>query len=420
MARPTAVVIVGGGVAAAALSTSYRETGGQGPVTILAAEATVPYSRPPLSKGVLRGETDPEATHFHPRALYDDRAIELRLGVTVEAVDAEAHEVVVEGERLPYRCLVVATGARPRTLAVPGDADLIGVRTFRTLDDAIAVRDAADDPVLVVGASFIGVEVAGSLRALGRPVTVVEPGDAAMPKLLCPDLSGQIAETLRSDGVRLLLGEEVVELRGHRGRLVGATTSAGRSVDAGLAVLGIGVEPAGEILARAGAEVDDGVLVEATFRTSLPDVYAIGDVARFPEPVSGQVRRIEHWSNAVAHGSHLGRFLAGRREPYDEMPSFFTRTGDLKIEMLGAPRDVDECRLVGSLEEGRVFGVHLRDDAIVGALLSGQSPDVRAEAARLVRARARVGDADVLRPDPRVLRALGGSRLRRGAQPRSR
>jgi 3-phenylpropionate/trans-cinnamate dioxygenase ferredoxin reductase subunit len=403
----TSIVVVGGGLAAAKLAEAYRDAGGSEVVTVLSSERQLPYNRPPLSKGLLREEVAPEDTLVHPAEYYDEHVIDVRLETSVTAVDPVGREVVLDGgEHVPYGTLVVATGARPRTLPVDG-ADLIGVHTFRTLDDALAVRDAKDaTSALVVGASFIGTEVAASLRAHGRNVTVVEPAGAVMPKLLCPELSDQLAELMREKGVELVLDEEITELRGNGRLLIGAHTSGGRDIEAFTAVVGIGVEPNTELLAQAGAEVDDGVVVDERFQTSLEGIYAIGDVARFPEPVSGERRRIEHWSNAAAHGTHLGRTLAGVSERYDAVPSFFTQVFGLKLQMLGDPRDVDECVLTGSVAEGKLLGVHLRDGVLVGCVLAGHSADVAAELSRLIRTGATVDDPGEIVPDATRLREL--------------
>jgi 3-phenylpropionate/trans-cinnamate dioxygenase ferredoxin reductase subunit len=410
MTETTSIVVVGGGVAAASFVSSYREAGGQELITVLSAEKDPPYNRPPLSKGVLREEMEPRDALVQDAQAYEEQVIDLRLEAPVTAIDVEAREVVTADERIPYGTLVVATGARPRPFPVDGADDLFGVHTFRTMADAIDVRDARDaHSVLVAGASFIGVEVAASLRALGRNVTLVDPMGTVMPKLLCDELSTQLADLLEAKGIELVLGEEIAELRANGRLLIGATTSEGRSIEAFLGIAGVGVVPNVELPADAGAEVDDGVVVDERFRTSLPDVFAIGDVAAFPEPISGERKRVEHWSTATAQGSYLGRFLAAGAEdgfePYDEVPVFFTQVFDLKIQMLGAPREVDECSLVGSVEEGKLFGVHLKDGVPVGAVLAGHNQDVAAAVEHLLRDRKRIDDPSVLQPDPRVLLA---------------
>src|SRR5687768_4594858 len=204
---PDPVVVVGGGLAAGKLASEYRAAGGEAVVTILGAEPEPPYSRPPLTKAFLRGDMDREGPLVRAAAEYEDEVIELRTGATVEKLDPDAHEVELEGgERVPYGTLVIATGARPRPLPLPG-GDLVGVYTYRTLGDAEAVRDAAEEAhaAIVVGGSFIGSETAASLRMRGLAVTMIEMGPTLMPQLRAPALSAELVEWYRSEGVEVLL-----------------------------------------------------------------------------------------------------------------------------------------------------------------------------------------------------------------------
>jgi 3-phenylpropionate/trans-cinnamate dioxygenase ferredoxin reductase subunit len=389
------IVVVGGGLAAARLATEYRAAGGEAVVTILGAEPDPPYSRPPLTKAFLRGEMDRDGPLVRPPAQYEEDVIELRLGTTVVRIDSDAHEVeLAGGERIPYGTLVVATGSRPRPLPIPG-GDLVGVHTYRTLADAETVRDAADEAhsAVVIGGSFIGAESAASLRMRGLTVTVVEMGAALMPQLRAPALSDELAELYRGEGVEILLETELEELTGNGRLLTGARTKDGRTIEGYLAIVGIGVVPNVELAQEAGADVDDGIVVDERFRTSLPDVYAIGDVARYPDPTTGHLRRIEHWTNANAHGIHLGKQLAGSNEAYDRLPVFFTQLFDRKLQVLGDVEPAIECVLRGSLADGRLIGFHLTgEQRLVGAVVHGESADVSAELEVLIRERPVVDD----------------------------
>jgi 3-phenylpropionate/trans-cinnamate dioxygenase ferredoxin reductase subunit len=382
------IVVVGGGLAAARLAIEYRAADGDAGMTILSAEPDPPYNRPPLTKGFLRGEMDRDGPLVRDAGEYDDDVVELRLETAVARLDPDAHEVELEGgERLPYGTLVLATGARPRPLPLPG-GDLAGVHTYRTLDDAEAVRQAAEDAraAIVIGGSFIGAETAASLRMRGLDVTLVEMGSALMPQLRSPELSDELAELYRTEGVVVLLDTELEELTGNGRLLTGARTADGQQLEGFLAIVGIGVVPNVELAETAGAEVDDGIVVDERFQTSLPDVYAIGDVARYPDPTSGRLRRIEHWSNADAQGAHLGRQLAAARAAYDELPVFFTMLFDKKIQVLGDVEPAAECVLRGSLADGRLVGFHLTEEQkLVGAVVHGESADVVAELGTLVR-----------------------------------
>ena len=282
----------------------------------------------------------------------------------------------------------------------------MGVHTYRTLADAETVSRAAEEAhsAIVIGGSFIGSETAASLRMRGLDVTLVEAGDSLMPQLRAPELSAELLELYRAEGIDVLLGTQLEELTGNGRLLTGARTSDGRTLEGYLAIVGIGVVPNDELAERAGAEVDDGIVVDERFRTSLPDVYAIGDVARYPDRTSGRLRRIEHWSNADAQGAHLGRQLAGARAAYDVVPVFFTQLFGRKLQVLGDVEPAVECVVRGSLADGRLIGFHLDEDRrLVGAVIHGQAADVGAELEGLLRERPLVEDParlvdDSLRP----------------------
>jgi len=409
---PKQIVVVGGGLAAGRFASEYRAAGGEQDVTIVGAEPDPPYNRPPLTKGYLRGELEREGTFVRPSEEWEEAVVELRLETWVEAIHADEHEVELGGgERLAYGTLVLATGARPRTLPLPG-ADLVGVHTYRTLADADAVRAALDDAhsAIVIGGSFIGAEAAASLRRRGLDVTLVERGPMLMPQLACPDLSVELAELYRGEGVELMLETQLEELTGNGKLLTGARLADGTTVEGYLAIVGIGVQPNVELAEAAGATVDDGVVVDERFRTSLADVYAIGDIARFPDPTSGRSRRIEHWSNSSAQGGHLGRQLAGSRAAYDELPVFFTQLFETKLQLLGDVEPAVECVVRGSLADGRLIGFHLTEQReLVGAVVHGQAADLVAELGQLIRDRPSVDDpARLLDENLRPAEAIAG------------
>jgi 3-phenylpropionate/trans-cinnamate dioxygenase ferredoxin reductase subunit len=394
-AETDTIVVVGGGLSAARLATEYRAAGGESSVTILASEQDPPYHRPPLTKGFLRGEVERDGTYVQPAPEYEDEVVELRLGVTAERIDPDRHVVVLEGgEEVPYSTLVVATGARPRELPLPG-ADLVGVHTYRFLPDAATVREAAEEAhsAIVIGGSFIGAESAASLRLRGLDVTLIEMGPRLMPQLGSAELSAELADFYREQGVTVLLETELAELTGNGKLLTGARTKDGETIEGYLAIVGIGVVPNVELAQEAGAEVDNGIVVDDRFRASLPDVYAIGDVARYPDPTSGRLRRIEHWSSANAQGGHLGRQLAGSKDAYDELPVFFTQLFDKKFQVIGDPEQATESVGRGSLADGRFLGFHLAEDGqLVGAVVHGESADVVEELRTLVRERPVIED----------------------------
>src|SRR6476619_833909 len=394
--KSDSIVIVGGGLAAGRLAAEYREGGGEADVTVLAAEPDPPYHRPPLTKAFLRGEQDRDSTLLQQLPEWEEAVVEVRLESPVAAIHPDEHEVeLAGGDRVGYGTLVLATGARPRALAVPG-ADLVGVHTYRTLADAEAVSAAAEEAhsAIVIGGSFIGSETAASLRSRGLAVTQVEMGPTLMPQLRCPDLSAELVELYRAEGVDVRLETQVEELTGNGRLLTGARTDDGETVEGYLAIVGVGVEPNVELAQEAGADVDDGVVVDERFRTSLQDVYAIGDVARYPDPTSGRQRRVEHWTNADSQGAHLGRQLAGARATSDALPVFFTQLFGRKLQVLGDAERTAECVLRGSLDEGRLIGFHLDEDRhLVGAVVHGESADVAVELEELIRRAVVVDDS---------------------------
>jgi 3-phenylpropionate/trans-cinnamate dioxygenase ferredoxin reductase subunit len=394
------IVIVGGGLAAASFVGAYREAGGRDDVTILSADDRPPYNRPPLSKGFLRGDVeDEEETFVHPASFYADHGVDLRLGVTATRLDTDSRSITLDGgSRLPYGRLVLATGAHPRRLPVPG-AELGGVHAYRTLADATAVRQAARQAqsALVIGGSFIGSEVAASLRLLGLDVTVVELGERLVPALASDDLSRQLEALYRDRGVELRLGDSVAELRGEAGAVTGARLASGEDLAAALVVVGVGVAPNVGLVEGTPVEVDDGVVVDDAFRTSVEGVYAIGDVARFPDRPAGRTRRIEHWTSANAQGAHLGRLLAGSRAPYDELAVFFTQLFDLKLQVLGDPDGgVDDVALTGSVADRKLLGLYVRAGRVVGAVLAGQDDGTVEQVKAVVRERPEVVVAEEL------------------------
>ena len=316
------IVIIGGGRAAASFVDAYREAGGDALITIVSADESPPYNRPPLSKGVLRGEMEPAGALAHEAEEWDDLVVELRLETRVDSVDASAHTVqLADGESLPFGTLVVASGAHPRRLPYPAATCLPCTPFARSPMPSRSPRQAPEArKILVVGGSFIGSEVAASLRLLGLEVTLVEQGDHLVPALVSEELSSQVEDLYREHGVDLLLGEQIEEFRANGRSLTGAATASGREIEAFLAVVGVGVEPDTGFLEGSGLELDNGVVVDDHFKSSADDIYAIGDVARFDDTVSGRPRRIEHWSNAHNQGTYLGRTLAeGGRTAYAEV-----------------------------------------------------------------------------------------------------
>ena len=378
------IVIVGGGLATARAVKGHREAGGSDPITILSADSSPPYHRPPLSKRYLRGEIEADGTLVEPESYYREQGADLRLGAAAAAIgDGEVE--LTGGERVPFGRLVIASGATPRRHPAPG-ADLEGVFTLRTLADSTAIREAAGGArrAVAVGTGFIGLEVAASLGQLGLDVTIIDRGTQLFRPLACPPLSDYLAGLYREKGVELVLGDDVAEFAGD-GRVSAVRTASGKILDADLAVVGIGVTPSVGFLEGSGVEVSDGAVVNERFETSRSEVYAVGDVARFHDPVFGRRRRIEHWSNANYQGAELGKILATGEGGYDVVSSFFSELFGVSIRVFGDTTVHDRLELEGSF---KAVALYLDGDRITAALTMGQEDETHERLKELIRSHA--------------------------------
>jgi NADPH-dependent 2,4-dienoyl-CoA reductase/sulfur reductase-like enzyme len=385
--RQFELVIVGGGLASARAIKAYREAGGEGTVALLSNDAVLPYHRPPLSKGYLRDETD-EAPFVEDEAFYADNDVDVLLGTLVSAVTPRARWLTTQrGRRYGYEQLLIATGARPRRLNVPG-AELDGVFTLRSLADSASIRDAArgGNRAAVVGGGFIGMEVAASLRRLGLQVALIHLGSGLFDQLGSRDLSDQLASLYSERGVEVLLEQEVAAFGGD-GRLAYVETKSGDRVEADLAVVGVGVVPNVEFLAGSGLALENGIVVNERFEASAPGVYAVGDVANFFDPLYGRRRRIEHWSNANYQGAEVGRVLAGEVGGYDTVSSFFSEVFGTTIKVFGDTSHAEQLSSEGSLEAGFLASYGDRGP-LVGAISVGQSEELEALVKDLIAERA--------------------------------
>jgi 3-phenylpropionate/trans-cinnamate dioxygenase ferredoxin reductase subunit len=371
------LVIAGGGLTAARAIKSYRESGGGGRIALLSKESDLPYHRPALSKRYLRGETA-DAPYAEDAAFYRDHDVEVLLETPATALDAGAHSVTTEAGSFHYDKLLIATGATPRRLRVPG-ADLEGVYALRTLRDSQAIRAAARsaEHAVVVGGGFIGMEVAASLRQLGLAVTLIHLGHGLFDQFRSPELSDELAALYREHGVELLLEEEVAGFGsdGQR-RLSYVETKSGLCIEAELAVVGIGVVPNVDFLADSGLTLDNGVVVNQRFETRAPGVFAAGDVANFFDPLYGRQRRIEHWSNANYQGTEVGKVLAGSGGGYDTVSSFFSEIFGTTVKVFGDVSRFDELTTEGSLSSGALLTTYGENGRLVGALTVGASEEL--------------------------------------------
>jgi 3-phenylpropionate/trans-cinnamate dioxygenase ferredoxin reductase subunit len=336
MKEPHVFVIVGAGLAGAKAAQTLRETGFGGEVVLLGEEPERPYERPPLSKGLLLGTAERESVFVHEAGWYAAHGVDLRTGTRVTAIDRAARQVELAGGlRIGYDALLLATGAAPRRLAVPG-ADVDGVLALRTLADCDRIAAALVDGghLVVVGAGWIGLEVAAAARQRGATVTVVERSELPLLRVLGPNIARVFADLHRDHGVTFRFGAVVQAFRGE-GRVSAVLLGDGTELRADAVVVGVGVDPNVALAERAGLAVDNGVVVDQALRSSDPRVFAAGDIANAYHPVYGTHLRVEHWATALHSGPAAARSMLGAEVVYDRLPYFYTDQYDLGMEYTG-------------------------------------------------------------------------------------
>jgi 3-phenylpropionate/trans-cinnamate dioxygenase ferredoxin reductase component len=377
------IVIVGGGLAAARTAEQLRRSEFTGRITIVSDEAHLPYDRPPLSKEVLRKEVDDVA--LKPREFYDEKDIILRLGAAATGLDATAQTVTLaDGTVLGYDELVIATGLVPRR--IPAFPDLEGVRVLRSFDESVALREHATEAqhAVVIGAGFIGCEVAASLRSLGVDVVLVEPQPTPLAAVLGEQIGELVARLHRDEGVDVRTGVGVAELRGDT-HVEQVVLSDGTELTADLVVVGIGSRPATEWLEGSGVEVDNGVLCDEAGRTSVANVWALGDVASWRDP-TGHQARVEHWSNVADQARVVVPAMLGQDvAPVVVVPYFWSDQYDVKIQCLGEPEATDIVHLVE--DDGRKFLAYYERDGVVVGVVGGGMPG------KVMKARSKIAAA---------------------------
>ena len=368
MAASDGTVVIGGGLAAAHVVQALRENAAAEPITVIADEDLPPYERPPLSKDFLQGKQPAEAAIVHDAGWYAAHDATLVLGEHAAAIDRERHLVRLEsGAEHAYGQLVLATGADSRRLDLPG-AGLPGVHVLRRMDDARALKEAlaTGGRLAVVGAGWIGLEVAASARQAGMDVTVVAPGTTPLGTILGEEVGGHFAALHRAHGVELRLGTQVTGILEHAGRAAGLATSAGE-VPADVVLIAVGAVPATGLAEAAGLAVDNGVLVDSSLRSSDPDILAVGDVANAENTRLGRLR-VEHWDNAVRQGTLAAQVILGHDDRYDWLPYFFTDQFDLGMEYVGRAGRGAETVIRGSLVSGEFIAFWLEDGVVCAAM----------------------------------------------------
>lgn len=364
--RPGAIVIVGAGQAGAQVAQSLRAGGYDGPLVLLGEEPHPPYQRPPLSKKHLAGEVETEGLHLKPAAFYEQNRIDCRFGVRVREIDRAAGAVVLEtGARIAYATLVLATGTRPRALPLPG-AELPGVVTLRTITDveAIRARLRAANRIAIVGGGYIGLEVAAVARAMGHKVTVIEAQDRVMKRVVSPAVSAFFADLHRDHEVDLRFDTGISGFLGKEA-LTGVALADGSELACDLALVAIGAQPNDDLAAACGLEVDDGILVDGSGRTSDPAIFAAGDCTRFLSARYGRSIRLESVQNAIDQAKAVAAAILGADEDYDPVPWFWSDQYAVKLQIAGLSDGHDTATTVGDPESGSFYVAYLREGRLI-------------------------------------------------------
>jgi 3-phenylpropionate/trans-cinnamate dioxygenase ferredoxin reductase subunit len=386
-------VIVGASLGGAKAAEALRAEGFGGRLLLVGAENERPYERPPLSKDYLRGDVGRETVYVHDEGFYAEHDIDLRLGRTAVELNTAASELTLDdGETVRYDRLLLATGAEPRTLTIPGN-ELDGVMYLRSIDDCDALRTRLDrgGAVVVIGAGWIGAEVAASARQRGLDVTVVDPASVPLERVLGSEVGAVYRDIHADHGVRMLLGTGVERFEGGSA-VERVLTTDGRTLDCDFVVVGVGVQPRTALAAQAGIAVENGILADAHLQTGAPGVFAAGDVANAHHPFYARRIRVEHWANALHQGPLAARTMLGHEDVYDRLPYFFSDQYDVGMEYSGYATGRDRVVFRGDpasrefiafwMAEGRVLAgmnVNVWDvaDPIRALIASGGAVDER-------------------------------------------
>jgi 3-phenylpropionate/trans-cinnamate dioxygenase ferredoxin reductase subunit len=398
-------VIVGASLAGAKAAQELRERGFDGHIVLIGAESERPYERPPLTKDYLRGESEREKAYVHRAEFYGEQDIELVTGATVAAIDPDGSRVTLDGGRVvDYDKLLLTTGAEPRRIEVLG-AELDGIYYLRTLDDCDALRARIEDSgrVVVVGAGWIGSEFAASARQRGLEVTVIDPLALPNERIFGAEIGAFYRDVHAQHGVDMLLGQGVEAFEGD-GAVARVRTAAGKVVECDFAVVGVGIAPRTGLAGDAGLAIDNGVVANERLETSVPGIFAAGDVVNAWHPFFEQRIRVEHWANALNQGPAAARAMLGEDVRYDRIPYFFSDQYDVGMEYSGYATSWDEVVFRGDREGGEFIAFWLRDGRVVGGM-NVNVWDVNEHVQALIRSRQPV-DASALRDSDTPLESL--------------
>lgn len=360
------VVIVGTGHAGVQAAASLREEGFDGPVTLVGEESDFPYHKPPLSKTFIK-DADAKPQMLRGEAFYTNGNIDLRLSAQIEKIDLPGRRLdLAGGGHIPFDRVILATGSRPRTLVFSG-SELGGVLSLRSIADARAIRDlsAQAEDVVILGGGFIGLEIAATLAAGGRRVTVVEAQDRLLGRAVAPAIASHVKRRLEASGIRLLSQTTIDRLEGANGRVSAVFTSAGERLPARMVIVGIGVAPNVELAEAAGTAIANGIRVDAQMRSSHPEILAIGDNASYRHWLTGTDVRLESVQNATDQARLAARTIVGHSDSYGSVPWFWSDIGDMKLQMVGLSTQSDRTVAVGDAADNRFSVFHYRGENLI-------------------------------------------------------
>jgi 3-phenylpropionate/trans-cinnamate dioxygenase ferredoxin reductase subunit len=360
------VIIVGAGHAGVQAAASLREEGFEGPVVLIGDENELPYHKPPLSKTFIK-DAEAKPQPLRGEAFYTGNAIDYRPGLWIDRIDLAGRRLELSGgKQLAFDRLILATGSRPRKLPIAG-TELDGVVSLRSIADARLIRELSSDctDVVILGGGFIGLEIAATLRAGGRNVTVVEAADRLLGRVVAPAIGSHVRQRLEATGVRILTGTTVSRLDGNDGRVSAAVTQDGERLPAQLVIVGIGVIPNLELAEAAGITTSNGICVDAQMRTSQPQILSIGDVASYRHWFTGNNVRLESVQNATDQARLAARTIVGHADAYVAVPWFWSDIGDMKLQMVGLTAGADNCVAVGEPNENKFSIYHFAGERLV-------------------------------------------------------
>jgi NADPH-dependent 2,4-dienoyl-CoA reductase/sulfur reductase-like enzyme len=384
------IVIVGAGLAGATAARTLRSEGYPGPVILVGSEDHNPYIRPPLSKDLLLGKEGEDKAAVVPPGWYAENDVDLRLGVSVTGIRPDAGTVLLnDGTSLPYQSLLLATGAVPRTIPLPG-SELSGVTTFRTLDDSRRLRNVLDQGgknVVMIGSGWIGMELAAAAATYGNNVTLLGLEDVPLAAAIGPELGRFFRSLHEAHGVNFRLPASAHELTGTDGAVSGVITDSGEVLPADVVVIAVGVVPDVGLAHTAGLKVENGILTDESLRTSVHGIFAAGDVANALHPFTGEHYRSEHWSNALNGGKVAARAMLGLEATHSTIPYFYTDQFDVSMEYSGFPDLAagTEPVIRGSLERKEFIAFWLRESRVVAGMSVNWPPKVKPGAQKVIK-----------------------------------